>query len=96
MKMLWDDQYLYIAADLEEPHVWATLTAHDSVIFRDNDFEVFLNPTGDSVNYFEFEINALNTGWDLFLDKPDKKAAARPTIRGRCPGTNRRSQSTAR
>src|SRR5690349_10655908 len=39
-KMLWDDDYLYIAAELEEPHVWATLTNHDSVIFRDPDFEV--------------------------------------------------------
>jgi hypothetical protein len=69
-KMLWDDDYLYVAAELEEPHVWATLTEHDSVIFHDNDFEVFLNPTGDTRNYFEFEINALNTGWDLFLPKP--------------------------
>ena len=69
-KMLWDDEYLYIGAELEEPHVWATLTEHDSVIFRDNDFEVFLNPSGDGRNYFEFEINALNTGWDLFLPKP--------------------------
>src|SRR5215207_2866652 len=38
-KMLWDDEYFYVAADLEEPHVWATLTRHDSVIFHDNDFE---------------------------------------------------------
>ena len=68
--MLWDDQYLYVAAELEEPHVWATLTEHDSVIFHDNDFEVFLNPSGDGLNYFEFEINALNTSWDLFLPKP--------------------------
>ena len=70
VKMLWDDQFLYIAAELEEPDVWATLTQHDSVIFRDNDFEVFLNPSGDGRNYFEFEINALNTSWDLFLPKP--------------------------
>jgi hypothetical protein len=73
MKMLWDDNYLYIAAELEEPDVWATLTAHDSVIFHDNDFEVFLNPTGDALKYFEFEINALNTGWDLFLPKAYSK-----------------------
>ena len=46
--MLWDDEYFYIAAELEEPHVWATLTAHDSVIFHDNDFEVFLEPDGDT------------------------------------------------
>jgi hypothetical protein len=70
LKMLWDDDALYVGAELEEPDVWATLIAHDSVIFHDNDFEVFLNPTGDGRNYFEFEINALNTGWDLFLPKP--------------------------
>jgi hypothetical protein len=69
-KLLWDDRYLYIAAELEEPDVWGTLTVHDSVIFQDNDFEVFLNPSGDSKNYFEFEMNSLNTGWDLFLPKP--------------------------
>jgi len=60
-KMLWDDNYLYIAADLEEPHVWATLTNHDSVIFRDPDFEVFIDPKGSAHNYYEFEMNALNT-----------------------------------
>ena len=69
-KILWDDQNLYIAAELKEPHVWGTLTVHDSVIFRDNDFEVFLNPTGDGLKYFEFEINALGASWDLFLPKP--------------------------
>jgi hypothetical protein len=69
-KMLWDDKYFYVAADMEEPHVWATLTRHDSVIFHDNDFEVFIDPNGDTLEYYEFEINALNTGWDLLLDKP--------------------------
>ena len=71
-KMLWDDKYFYIGAELEEPHVWGTLTRHDSVIFNDNDFEVFIDPNGDNHEYYEFEINALNTGWDLFLPKPYK------------------------
>ena len=69
-KMLWDDEYFYIAAELEEPHVWGTLTQHDSVIFHDNDFEVFIDPDGDNHEYYEIEINALNTEWDLFLTKP--------------------------
>ncbi len=71
-KMLWDAEYFYVAAELEEPHVWATLTQHDTVIFNDNDFEVFIDPDGDSHEYYEFEINALNTGWDLRLKKPYK------------------------
>ena len=66
-KMLWDDNYLYIAAELIEPHIWGTLTEHDSVIFYDNDFEVFIEPDGDTHEYLEFEMNALNTGWDLKL-----------------------------
>jgi hypothetical protein len=70
VKMLWGDKYLYIAAELEEPNVTGTLTKHDSVIFHDNDFEVFIKPLPDTDSYYEFEINALNTGWDLFLPKP--------------------------
>jgi hypothetical protein len=71
-KMLWDDEYLYIAAELEEPHVWATLTVHDSVIFQDNDFEVFIDPNGDGQEYYEFEANAFGTYWDLLLTKAYK------------------------
>ena len=69
VKMLWDDTYFYVAAELEEPHVWATLKKHDSVIFADNDFEIFIDPDGDNQEYYELEINALNTEWDLFLKK---------------------------
>jgi len=72
VKMLWDDEALYIAAELEQPHLWATLKEHDSVIFMDNDFEVFLDPDGDNHMYGELELNALNTTWDLLLTKPYK------------------------
>ena len=66
-KIMWDMEYLYIGAWMVEPHVWGTLTEHDSVIFHDNDFEVFLDPDGDAAEYYELEINALGTTWDLFL-----------------------------
>ena len=72
VKMLWDEQFFYVAAELIEPHLWATLTDHDSVIFHDNDFEVFIDPNADNHEYYEFEINALGTGWDLFLPRPYK------------------------
>lgn len=69
-KMAYDDQGLYFAAWMEEPHVWATVTEHDAVIFQDNDFEIFLNPTNDTHNYLEYEVNALGTEWDLYLSRP--------------------------
>jgi hypothetical protein len=70
VKMLWDDEFFYFGADLEEPHIWATLKDRDSVIFQDNDFEVFIDPDGDTHVYFEIEVNALNTVWDLMLIQP--------------------------
>lgn len=70
VKLLWDNDALYIAAELTEPHIWATLTQRDAVIFKDNDFEVFIDPDGDTHDYYELEINALNTLWDLYLIKP--------------------------
>ena len=72
MKMTWNDKGLYIAAEIEEPHIWATLKKHDSVIFQDPDFEVFIDPDGDNFLYGELELNALNTTWDLLLPKPYK------------------------
>lgn len=70
VKMLWNDSCLYIAAELKEPHVWATLKKHDDIIFNDNDFEVFIDPQNNTHQYYEFEVNALNTLFDLFLNKP--------------------------
>jgi len=70
VKMLWDDSCLYIAARIYDPQVWANLTRHDDIVFRDNDFEVFLNPNNSTHQYFELEFNALNTVFDLFLNKP--------------------------
>jgi hypothetical protein len=72
VKMRWDETAFYIGADLVEPQLWATQREHDSVIFRENDFEFFIDPNGDNHEYYEFEINALNTGWDLLLPRPYK------------------------
>ena len=78
VKMLWDDRYFYFAAKLEDPHIWATLKMRDTVIFKNNNFEIFLDPDGDTHNYMELEVNAFATEWDLLLLAPyhDKKNVA--------------------
>jgi len=70
IKILWDDSCLYIAAQLTEPQVWATLKNRDDIVFHDNDFEFFIDPYNTAHNYFEVEVNPLNTIFDLFLNKP--------------------------
>ncbi len=84
-KMLWDDNYLYIAAELEEPHVTATLTKHDSVIFHDNDFEVFLKPLADDRELLRVrDQRAQHRLGSLPATSPTAKAA-RPTTAGTSP-----------
>ena len=61
---LWDDEAFYVAFWVEEPFVEARLTRRDSTIFQENDVEVFIDG-GDC--YYEFEINALNTIYEVFF-----------------------------
>ncbi len=81
MKMLWDNDYLYVAAFLEEPHVWGTYNKRDMVVFHENDFEIFIDPqyeifTGHEANhqsYYEIEFNVIGTVFDLYLTKEYRK-----------------------
>ena len=75
VKMLWDNEYIYFLATMEEPHVWGTLKQKDTIVYYNNDFEIFIDPDGDAHNYYEFEFNTLNTLWDLFITKPYRDGA---------------------
>ena len=86
-KMLWDDEYLYVAAELDDPHVWADIKTHDEVVYYNNDFEIFIDPDGDTHNYFEIEANAIGTIFDLAIEKPYRSLT--PTFvqfQWDCPG----------
>ena len=61
---LWDDENLYVAYWVEEPFVEAAQTERDSIVFADNDVEVLIDG-GDC--YYEFEINALGTVYEVFF-----------------------------
>jgi len=61
---LWDDEHLYVGFWIEEPWVRASTTERDALIFLENDVEVFIDG-GDT--YYEFEINALGTIYEVFF-----------------------------
>jgi hypothetical protein len=80
VRILWDDHYLYFGYTAEEPDVTATLTQRDSKIYEDNDLEMFI--AGKNA-YYEFEINALNTIYEVFwiwkdIFKPGSPYYGRP------------------
>ncbi len=61
---LWDDQALYVGFWIEEPYPEAHLTERDSIIFSENDVEVFVDG-GDC--YYELELNARGTIYEVFF-----------------------------
>jgi hypothetical protein len=62
--VVWDDTNLYIAYRIEEPFVHARFTNHNDPIYYDNDVEFFI--AGRDA-YYEFEINAFNTCYEVFF-----------------------------
>src|SRR6266496_2032910 len=69
-KLLWNDEYLYIAAEVSETNIRAAMKDRDSYLFLENAFEVFLDPADDGRDYVEMEFNALNTQTDIFMPRP--------------------------
>lgn len=61
---LWDDQALYIGFRAEEPFPTAHLVDRDSIIFTENDLEVFVDG-GDC--YYELEFNARGTIYEVLF-----------------------------
>jgi hypothetical protein len=74
-KLLWDDEALYIAWDCEDPDVSATLTERDADLWTEEVVEAFIDPDGDGLNYYEIEVNPLNTVVDLCIPRAENGGA---------------------
>ncbi len=62
--VLWDDTHLHVGYWVEEPFVAAKLTERDSIIYTENDIELFI--AGRDA-YYELELNALGTIYEAFF-----------------------------
>ena len=60
----WDDDNLYVGFWIEEPFLAAAKTARDSLVFLENDVELFIDG-GDC--YYELEINAAGTIYEVLF-----------------------------
>ena len=69
IKILWDEQYLYVGYEVEEPNVQAKFLKRDAPIWQDNDVELFI---AFDHTYYELEINAHGTLYEgLFIWQND-------------------------
>ena len=73
-KLLWDRQFLYFLAELEDRDLFANVDEHDGKTWDNDVFEIFLKPSESKDGYYEFQVNATGTQLDMFI--PKRKAGA--------------------
>jgi len=71
-RLLWDRQYLYFFATLDDKDLFADITDHDGNTWFNDVFEMFIKPAVDKPGYYEFQVNAANTQLDMFIPRWDE------------------------
>jgi hypothetical protein len=66
-RLLWDNEYLYFAAEMEDHDLYALVTERNGMTWYDDVFELFFKPDPEKLAYYEFQVNAANTHLELFL-----------------------------
>jgi hypothetical protein len=65
--LLWDDQYLYFSADMEDSDLYADIKERNGQTWTNDVFELFFKPSEKDLRYYEFQVNAANTQLELYL-----------------------------
>jgi glucose/arabinose dehydrogenase len=68
-KLLWDREYLYFFAEMEDTDLYADVTEHDGMTWENDVFELFFKPAEDKPGYYEFQVNAAGTIMDMFIPR---------------------------
>ncbi len=68
-KLLWDREYLYFFAEMEDSDLFADVKEHDGNTWNNDVFELFFHPDRAKPGYFEFQVNAAGTKFDCFMPK---------------------------
>jgi uncharacterized repeat protein (TIGR03806 family) len=68
-RLLWDRQFLYFLAEMEDADLFADVTEHNGQTWNNDVFELFFKPASDKTGYYEFQVNAANTSFEMFIPK---------------------------
>ncbi len=80
VRVLRDDEYLYISAELEDKDIIAFHTEKNSRTWEDDVFEVFIKPLEDKHGYYEFHVTPRNTTLQLYIPERNFKKNFRDLI----------------
>ncbi len=81
--LAWDDEALYIAAEMTDAELRAYGTVRNDRIWLGDVFELFFKPTPDSPRYYEFQVNPRSVILELAFPRrghPFDELAARPPM----------------
>jgi hypothetical protein len=67
VRLLWDDENLYIGGRLQDKDVYAMLHGHDVRTWDDDVFEVFIKPSETQYPYYEFHVTPFGATLDLMF-----------------------------
>src|SRR5262249_7813713 len=67
--LLWDRDYLYFFADMEDTDLYADITEPDGQLWENDVFELFFKPADNKPGYYELQVNAAGAVLDMFLPR---------------------------
>lgn len=76
-RLAYDDTFLYVAFDAQDPDVWGSLKNKDDAIYNEDAVEVFLDADGDGKTYNELQVSPHNVQFDAAFEarRSDLEAA---------------------
>jgi hypothetical protein len=63
-RIVYDDEFLYVAFRAEDKDIWGTLLKKDDPIYNEECVEVFLDANGDGRTYNELQVSPHNVNFD--------------------------------
>ncbi len=74
-RLAWDETALYVAFEVEDEDLTSPLQERDSDLWAHDVVEVFLDPGGDGLNYYEFQVSPHGVIFDALFPSYRKNLA---------------------
>lgn len=68
-RLLWDREYLYFFAEMEDGDLFANIKENDGRLWENDVFELFFKPADDKPGYYEFQVNPAGAVLDMFIPR---------------------------
>ncbi len=69
VKIMWDEKNLYVAFFAQDTNLKSSFAEHDDELWREDAFEVFVDPQGNKKDYYEIQVSPKGIVFDSYLPK---------------------------